>query len=87
LASQEYFKAVDLKVLRARVVECVFEEWQGERWRIASFHAKRARGLMMRWAIEHRASTPEALTAFDSADYAHDPAASTPERLVFRRGR
>ncbi|MEX8503128.1 MAG: peroxide stress protein YaaA [Leptothrix ochracea] len=87
LASQEYFKAVDLKVLRARVVECVFEEWQGERWRIVSFHAKRARGLMMRWAIDHRASTPEALTGFDRADYAHDPAASTPDRLVFRRGR
>lgn len=87
LASQEYAKAVDLNVLRARVVECVFETWHDGRWRVLGFHAKRARGLMMRWAIDHRATTPEALTAFDSEDYAHDPAASTPERIVFRRGR
>lgn len=87
LASQEYFKAVDRKALRARVVECVFEEWKGERYRIISFSAKRARGLMMRWAIEQRASRPEQLAGFDAEDYRHDAGASTPDRLVFRRGR
>ncbi|MEY8877069.1 MAG: peroxide stress protein YaaA [Leptothrix sp. (in: b-proteobacteria)] len=85
LASQEYFKAADRPVLRARVVECVFEDWKVDRYKIISFHAKRARGLMARWAITQRAGTPEALTGFDADGYAWDRAASAPDRLVFRR--
>lgn len=85
LASQEYFKVVDRSALKARVVDCVFEDWQREAWRIVSFHAKRARGMMARWAIERRCERPEQLTGFDSAGYAWDEAASGPDRLVFRR--
>jgi cytoplasmic iron level regulating protein YaaA (DUF328/UPF0246 family) len=85
LASQEYFKAVDLKVLKARVVECVFEEWRADRYKVISFMAKRARGLMARWAIAHRVTTPRKLQAFAGEGYGFDPAASTPGRLVFRR--
>ena len=85
LASQEYFKAVDRSALKARVVDCVFEDWQRDAWRIVSFHAKRARGMMARWAIEQRCEQPEQLTGFDSAGYAWDEAASGPDRLVFRR--
>ncbi|BDI04917.1 peroxide stress protein YaaA [Sphaerotilus microaerophilus] len=85
LASQEYFKAVDRRALKARVVECVFEDWQRDAWRIVSFHAKRARGRMARWAIEQRCSAPEQLSGFDRAGYAWDEAASGPDRLVFRR--
>ena len=43
LASQEYFKAVDRKALKARVIECVFEDWKGGAYKIISFHAS-ARG-------------------------------------------
>lgn len=86
LASQEYFRSVDLKTLKARVVECVFEEWKGEGdWRVISFFAKRARGLMARWAVQHRAATPKALEKFDLEGYAFDPAVSKLDRLVFRR--
>ena len=85
LASQEYFKAVDRKVLRARVVECVFEDWKGGAWKIISFHAKRARGLMARHAITRRATRPQQLEDFDAEGYALAPAASAPDRLVFRR--
>jgi cytoplasmic iron level regulating protein YaaA (DUF328/UPF0246 family) len=85
LASQEYFKSVDRKVLQARVVECVFEDYKGGKYKVISFNAKRARGLMARWAIQHKAKKPEDLLAFDSEGYAFDPAASEPERLVFRR--
>jgi cytoplasmic iron level regulating protein YaaA (DUF328/UPF0246 family) len=85
LASQEYFKSVDLDVLKARVVECVFEEWKGGRYKIVSFFAKRARGLMTRWAILHQAATPEALKDFDLEGYGFDAAASGADRLVFRR--
>lgn len=86
LASQEYFKAVDLKTLRARVVTCVFEEWRSAgQYKVVSFMAKRARGLMARYAISRRISTPEGLCAFEVENYAFDAQASMPDRLVFRR--
>ena len=85
LASQEYFKAVDRKALKARVIECAFEDWKGGNYKIISFFAKRARGLMARYAITHRIATPHKLEGFDLDGYAFAPASSEPERLVFRR--
>ncbi|QNN56342.1 peroxide stress protein YaaA [Diaphorobacter ruginosibacter] len=85
LASQEYFKSVDLKALKARVIECVFEDYKGGQYKIISFYAKRARGLMARYAIEHRLSTPHQLEGFNLDGYAWHAGSSTPERLVFRR--
>lgn len=85
LASQEYFKSIDRRTLQARVVECVFEDWKDGKYKIITFFAKRARGLMMRYAIEHAVDSVEGLTAFDSAGYAWAPDASGPDRLVFRR--
>lgn len=85
LASQEYFRAVDRRVLQARVVECQFEDWKNGKFKIISFYAKRARGLMARWAIEKQAATPKKLETFDSDGYAFAAEASSPERLVFRR--
>ena len=72
LASQEYFKAVDQRVLKARVVECVFQEWKGGQYKIVSFFAKRARGLMARWAVLHKAATPKSLEKFDLEGYGFD---------------
>jgi hypothetical protein len=85
LASQEYSRAVDRKALKARMIDCVFEEWRGNGWKIVSFSAKKARGLMARYAITHRVETPRRLERFDLEGYAFDPTASQPERLVFRR--
>ena len=85
VASQEYFKSVDRKALKARVVECVFEEWKADRYKIVSFYAKRARGLLARWAVLHKAATPKALEKFDLEGYGFDAQVSTAERLVFRR--
>ena len=85
LASQEYFRAADRKVLRPRVVECVFEEWKGGRYKVISFFAKRARGLMARYAITKRIATPAGLKRFDTEAYGFDAAASDAERFVFRR--
>ena len=85
LASQEYFKSVDRRALHARVVECVFQDYQAGAYKIVSFHAKRARGLMARYCIDQRASAPEQLHGFDAAGYAFDAGASAPARLVFRR--
>lgn len=85
LASQEYFKAVKMPLLQAPVVECVFEETKGGPYKIVSFAAKRARGLMARFAIQHRLTQPEQLRAFDAEGYAWYAAPSSPERMVFRR--
>jgi len=85
LASQEYAKVALRKILAARVVDVRFEDWKGGRYKVVSFFAKRARGLMARWAIERRAALPGALEGFDADGYALDGAASRPGRLVFRR--
>ncbi|MDO8449008.1 MAG: peroxide stress protein YaaA [Rhodoferax sp.] len=85
LASQEYFKAVDTKALKARVIECVFEEYKNGQYKIISFYAKRARGLMARYAATHRVVTPKQLQGFDAEGYAFEAIVSKPERLVFRR--
>jgi len=85
LASQEYFKSVDRKTLQARVVECVFEDWKNGVYKVISFNAKRARGLMARHAIVNRIATPGRLAGFSAEGYAFDPAASQPDRMVFRR--
>ena len=85
LASEEYFKAVDLKALKAKVVQCVFQDFKNGAWKVISFHAKHARGLMARYVIEHKIRDPAKLHGFDSEGYAYDPTVSTPEKLVFRR--
>ena len=85
LASQEYFKVVDKKELKARVLDCVFEDFKGGRYKIVSFYAKRARGLMARFAALNRITLPQQLEAFDFEGYAFDAKASQPDRLVFRR--
>jgi len=85
LASEEYFKSVDLKTLRARVVQCVFQDWKAGTWKVISFHAKRARGLMVRYAITQQIDDPEGLRGFDSEGYSWDAAASSENKLVFRR--
>jgi cytoplasmic iron level regulating protein YaaA (DUF328/UPF0246 family) len=85
LASQEYFKAVDTRALKGRVLECVFQEFKNGQYKIISFMAKRARGLMARFAVQHRVVQPEQLRAFNLEGYAWDAASSTPERMVFRR--
>lgn len=84
-ASTEYFKSVRPKRLDAPIVTPVFEDWKGGRYKIISFHAKRARGLMARFAVEHRIESPEQLKDFAVEGYAFDPAASNDATFVFRR--
>lgn len=85
LASQEYFKAVQTRGLRAAVVECVFQEERNGQFKIISFSAKRARGMMARFVIDHRLTAPEQLRAFDLDGYAWCAAQSNATRMVFRR--
>jgi cytoplasmic iron level regulating protein YaaA (DUF328/UPF0246 family) len=85
LASQEYARAARRKALRARWVDCHFEDWHGGQWKVISFHAKRARGLMARFAIQHRITRVADLAGFEAEGYAHVRAESDANRWVFRR--
>ncbi|WP_332776556.1 peroxide stress protein YaaA [Polaromonas sp.] len=85
LASEEYFKAVDRKALKPRVVTCVFEEYKAGKYKIISFMAKRARGLMVRYAIEKKLVAVKKLENFDAEGYRFEASVSEPDRLVFRR--
>ncbi len=85
LASEEYFKSVRPARLKARIVTPVFQEWKGGAYKIISFYAKRARGLMSRYVILNRIEDVEQLKAFDVEGYAFDAAASSADQWYFRR--
>lgn len=85
LASDEYFKAVPVAALRTPVIQPVFQDRKNGVYKIISFHAKRARGMMARFAIRHRLQHAEALQGFDEAGYRFAPEASSEDRWLFRR--
>lgn len=85
LASGEYFKAVDQKALALEVVTPVFKEVKDGTARIISFHAKKARGLMARYAADHEITSPEDLKAFDADGYNFAPSLSSAVEWVFTR--
>ena len=85
LASEEYFKAVKKDVLKYPVVQCVFKEERDGAYKIISFSAKRARGLMCRYAIENGIDDLEGLKQFNLEGYSYDEASSSEDSLVFLR--
>ncbi|MFZ4535294.1 peroxide stress protein YaaA [Propionivibrio sp.] len=89
LASQEYFKSVQVKRLAVPVIQPVFEDWSagksGGKFKVVSFYAKRARGLMARFALTNRLKKPEGLKKFSVEGYAFAADASNESRWVFRR--
>lgn len=85
LASNEYFKAVKPKKLNARIIEPVFKDEKNGTYKIISFYAKKARGLMAAYCIRHRIVEPEQLKAFDSEGYCFNPAMSSDSQWVFTR--
>ena len=85
LASNEYFKAVKQKALKARVITPVFKEIKEGRARVVSFMAKKARGMMTRFVIDNRLTNPEDLKKFTVGGYQYDATASTDDQWVFSR--
>lgn len=85
LASSEYFKSVRTKRLVVPVIQPVFEDWSAGKFKVVSFFAKRARGLMARYAIIGRLSEPKDLLGFAAEGYAYVAGASDEARWVFRR--
>jgi len=85
LASDEYFKAVKPKLLNAEIVKPVFLDEKNGKFKVISFYAKKARGLMSRYIIENELTQPEQLKKFDVDGYAFDADASKGNELVFKR--
>jgi len=85
LASDEYFKAIDVKKFEHPIISPVFLDEKDGKYKIISFYAKKARGLMARYVIEQQIKTPEQLNQFDSEGYVYSESESTPLRPVFKR--
>ena len=85
LASNEYFKAVKPRQLNARLITPVFKDCKNGQYKIISFYAKKARGLMTRYIIDQQISDPEQLKAFDYAGYYFCAEESKGDTWVFKR--
>lgn len=85
LASNEYFKAVDLKVLKAKVITPVFKEFKNGRYKIVMMYAKHARGAMARYIIQNKIKTADELITYDVDGYGFDANQSTETEWVFVR--
>ena len=85
LASNEYFKSVKAGDLDARIVAPVFKERKNGEYKLISFFAKKARGLMSRYIIRNRIDAPEDLKDFDLEGYQYNEALSAEDRPVFTR--
>ncbi|SMD31727.1 hypothetical protein SAMN04488029_0062 [Reichenbachiella faecimaris] len=85
LASNEYFKSIKRKSLKARVVNVEFLDLKNDKYKVISFFAKKARGMMARYIIKNRINEVELLKAFDYEGYYFDPQPSSDTHLVFKR--
>lgn len=85
LASTEYFKAVDKKALNNTIITPKFLDEKNGQYKVISFYAKKARGLMVRYLIENQATTLEEIKGFNLAGYRYDPGRSKANEPVFIR--
>jgi len=85
LASNEYFKSVKTTELNADIITPVFKDWKSDKYKIVSFFAKKARGLMSAYIIQKQITEPKQLKKFNVDGYAYDKALSTTTEWVFTR--
>jgi cytoplasmic iron level regulating protein YaaA (DUF328/UPF0246 family) len=85
LASNEYFRSVQARALDADVVTPVFKDLKGDQYKVISFFAKRARGQMARFIIDHELNEPDGMKKFKADGYRYDNAQSSARELVFTR--
>ncbi|EFF82418.1 hypothetical protein HMP0015_2141 [Acinetobacter haemolyticus ATCC 19194] len=85
LASDEYYKSVNEKKIQAEIIKPVFLDQKNGKYKVISFYAKKARGLMARYLIENKLNQVEQLKAFDSEGYYFDAESSSNKELVFKR--
>ena len=85
LASIEYFKVIKKRYLNARLITPIFKDYKNGQYKIISFYAKKARGLMCRYMIENHITDSEQLKQFDLGGYQYNPAMSSENDWVFLR--
>ena len=85
LASEEYFKVLQPKSLGCPVISPVFQDGKDGKYKIISFYAKRARGLMARYVVENRITDPEDLKGFNLDGYQYIASESKLDKPLFRR--
>lgn len=85
LASDEYYKSVQEKQVQADIIKPVFLDQKNGKYKIISFYAKKARGLMARYMIEHKIEQADDLKAFNTDGYYFDSENSSTTELVFKR--
>jgi hypothetical protein len=85
LASNEYFKSVKEKQLNAAVITPVFKDWKNDQFKIISFYAKKARGMMSAYIIKNQLESPSDIKQFDTAGYNFSAEQSTDNEWVFLR--
>ena len=85
LASDEYYKSVNEKKIKAEIVKPVFLDQKNSKYKVISFYAKKARGLMARFIIENQLNKAEDLKAFNTEGYYFDADNSSAKELVFKR--
>jgi hypothetical protein len=85
LASNEYFKVINRKKLNSRIVTCSFKDEKNGEYKMISFYAKFARGLMTRFIIQNKIAEVEHLKAFDLERYSYNEEMSTEDNFVFVR--
>ena len=86
LASNEYFKSIDSKKLDAEIITPAFKDMKNGEYKMITFFAKKARGLMTRFILENDIKHPDDLQAFDADGYHFNPRLSEPGKPVFTRG-
>ena len=85
LASNEYFKAVKKKSLNGELITPVFKDWKNGQYKMISFFAKKARGLMARYIIENKVDSLDRLKGFAVAGYSYSEEFSKGNDWVFTR--
>ena len=85
LASKEYFKALDKRQINAPILEVQFKEWRQGKLKFISFNAKKARGLMARYIIDHKLEDPQHLKGFTTEGYQFEPELSSENSWMFTR--
>ena len=85
LASNEYFKSIDKKTLKAQILDVVFKEKKNDAYKVIGIYAKRARGLMVNYIIRNRITDPKVLKNFSDEGYQYDETLSSDSSWVYIR--
>lgn len=86
LASNEYYKSVNEKKIKGRIITPIFKDFSNGAYKVLMTYAKNARGVMANYIIKNRITDPELMKSFDGNGYAYDPSQSDESNWVFIRG-